>query len=246
MNNFLAIFIILSLNGKIFQSTRVKKLPQLIADNTFLIKKNAEPKSEFEVSFDEFKNSLLMNNFSEPTWHQYANFTFYLKITNSIQTKREAGMFLAQIIHESMGLKFKKEIVCKKNECAGSYPVTPGIGNPHKFYYGRGYIQLTWDFNYKEASFDLFNDDRLIQDPDQVADKEEVSWLSAFWFWETKVSIDTGVKMGNFGSSTNRINGILECRGHNLEKARKRFEYYTTILKIFEINEKPKESGCYN
>lgn len=83
-----------------------------------------------------------MNNFSAPSWHQYTNFTFFLQSTNSMQTKREVAMFLAQIIHESIGLRFKKEVLCEKNGCANSYPVTPGIGNPNKFYYGRGYIQL--------------------------------------------------------------------------------------------------------
>ena len=104
----------------------------------------------------------------------------------------------------------------------------------------------TWDFNYKEASFNLFNSDLLVQDPDLVAINEEISWLSAFWFWKTKVSIDFGVKIGNFGSSTNKINGFLECRGKNIEKAKKRFEYYRTIFKIFEIDGTPIESGCYN
>ena len=29
-----------------------------------------------------------------------------------------------------------------------------------------GYIQLSWDYNYKAASLDLFNDDRLLKNPD--------------------------------------------------------------------------------
>ena len=60
----------------------------------------------------------------------------------SISSKTEAAMFLAQIMHESIGLKFKKEIACQNTGCPDSYHITPGIGIPGKFYYGRGYIQL--------------------------------------------------------------------------------------------------------
>ena len=43
------------------------------------------------------------------------------------------------------------------------------------------------------------------------------------------------------------INGELECgNGPNVRKARKRFEIYKNILKAFNVNEEPKESGCYN
>jgi hypothetical protein len=54
------------------------------------------------------------------------------------------------------------------------------------------------------------------------------------------------VKDGNFGSSTNLINGALECKGTFQEKAKKRFEIYKTVLKEFKITEVPIEKGCYN
>jgi hypothetical protein len=51
-------------------------------------------------------------------------------------------MFLAQICHESGGLQYKRELACLITQCPYSYPSTPGIGYPGKYYYGRGYIQL--------------------------------------------------------------------------------------------------------
>ncbi len=50
-------------------------------------------------------------------------------------------MFLAQIIHESGGLKHKRELACINTGCPNHYHIT-GPGIQGKRYYGRGYIQL--------------------------------------------------------------------------------------------------------
>lgn len=57
---------------------------------------------------------------------------------------------------------------------------------------------------------------------------------------------DANVRIGWFGSSTNRINGALECRGSNLNVAKERFRKYGLVLKAFNVNETPIENGCYN
>ena len=36
----------------------------------------------------------------------------------------------------------------------------------NKNYFGRGYIQLSWDYNYKAASHYLFGNEILIKNPD--------------------------------------------------------------------------------
>lgn len=189
---------------------------------------------------------MTQNSYPEPVFDKYQSFSSQLLSRGGIDTKREAAMFLAQILHESGGLQFKRELACIQTGCPGSYPITPGVGIPGKFYYGRGYIQLTWDYNYKAASFDLFNDDRLLKNPDLVSDNEEIAWATAFWYWKKNVGISRDVKEGKFGASTNLINGNLECRGNNQDKARKRFEIYKIVLKSFNINEQPNETGCYN
>ena len=42
------------------------------------------------------------------------------------------------------------------------------------------------------------------------------------------------------------INGELECdQGPNVKKAKYRFDLYKKILKEFNVQETPNESGCY-
>jgi hypothetical protein len=91
--------------------------------------------------------------------------------------------------------------------------VLSGCDVPGQRYFGRGYIQLTWCYNYGPASTDLFGDGRLVTDPDMVAREETVAWDTAFWFWKVYVHYAPGVQDGRFGASTRVINGVLECAG---------------------------------
>ncbi|RWS12428.1 hypothetical protein B4U79_06478, partial [Dinothrombium tinctorium] len=120
------------------------------------------------------------------------------------------------------------------------------VGVPGKNYYGRGYIQLTHSYNYRAASQDLYGDDRLIRNPDLVADDERVAWATAFWYWRTRVRNQPNVLRFWFGATTNAINGGLECRGPNQHIARKRFEMYKRVLRACNIHATPIERGCYN
>jgi chitinase len=89
---------------------------------------------------------------------------------------------------------------------------TPGVQLPAngKFFYGRGYIQLSWCANYI-----LYGQDRLVdgdplyfyENPELVATTNYYAFDSAAWFFETQVSDSTG----QFGLITNAINGTIEC-----------------------------------
>jgi len=161
----------------------------------------------------------------------------------NITTKRELAMFLAQILWESDGLKAVREYACLSG-CPNEYKTSDDV--PGKSYYGRGYIQLTWAGNYKSASYDLFNDDRLYKNPDLVAENEELSWATAFWYWKKHVKPRPGIELGYFGEATDAINGKLECfNGPNVHKAKLRFILYKKILKGLNIKEEPIEKGCY-
>ena len=83
-------------------------------------------------------------------------------------------MFLSQVLWESGGLRHKRELACIETGCPGKYDSSEGV--PGKNYYGRGYIQLTHSYNYKPASMAIYGDDRLITNPDLVADDEDCSW----------------------------------------------------------------------
>lgn len=202
------------------------------------------------VSQDQFikawtngKQYLPDPNISQPTADQYKAFINNAASKGGITTKTELAMFLAEIMWESGGLVYKSELACKDNNCSGSYQDSTGISG--KYYYGRGYIQLTWGANYKAASLALFNDDRLLQNPDQVATTEEYAWDVSFWFWKTNVK-PTLNNTFKFGLATKAINGALECSGSSTDKAKKRYQIYTEILKVFEPSATPVESGCYN
>ncbi len=136
-------------------------------------------------------------------------------------------------------MRYKREIRCEHNGCPGEYRSDGDRSGV--YYYGRGYIQLTWSYNYKGASLALFGDYRLVSDPDLVAESDDYSWAVSFWFWKERVS--HYVQGGQFGASINKVNGGYEC-GPCRNACTKRIAYYTTILPIFGVNERPNTSGC--
>ncbi len=66
---------------------------------------------------------------------------------------------------------------------------------PNRSYYGRGVIQLSWNYNYGAFSEWLYNNglmkdlitrkDTLLERPDYVATNGQLSILSGIWFWMT-------------------------------------------------------------
>lgn len=96
-------------------------------------------------------------------------------------------MALAHFLHESDGLRAKREYRCQGSGCPGEYE-TLGCDAAGQRYFGRGYIQLTWCYNYRAASQDLFSDNRMIVDADMVARDENLAWDTAFWFWKVRNS----------------------------------------------------------
>lgn len=53
-------------------------------------------------------------------------------------------------------------------------------------YKGRGFIQLTGRYNYRMASFAIFNDDRLLKQP-ELAAQPQIAAQIAVWFWKNRV-----------------------------------------------------------
>jgi predicted chitinase len=109
-------------------------------------------------------------------------------------------------------------------------------------------MQLTWAYNYKEASLSIYKDDRLLRDPGLVSSNEQTAWLTSFWFWKKRVQPKPAVRIrGEFGTSTKIINGGAECgKGRKEDVARKRFEIYKKVLVAFNIAETANEYGCYD
>lgn len=198
---------------------------------------------EFLKAFNEAKPYFSDPNVGNPTEAQYKAFINNAGPKGGITSKTELAMFLAEILWESGGLIYKSEVACKENNCAGTYSTPNDV--PGKYYFGRGYMQLTWEYNYSAASKDLYGDDRLRTNPEMVATDEDVAWGVSFWFWKTVVKPKLNGTY-NFGLATDAINGGKECRGADPTKAKKRYAIYVALLKVFEPSATPVESGCYN
>ena len=114
-------------------------------------------------------------------------------------------MFLAHVMHESGGLH-KVEERCMNSHYLGT-TLSPG-DKPDKHYYGRGYIQLTWSYNYRAASEALFGDSKVLFSPRILVAwhwmKTRPGMLPAFWYRRENVHTDKGILNGQFGSSTGR------------------------------------------
>ncbi|MCF6525074.1 glycoside hydrolase family 19 protein [Streptomyces sp. JJ36] len=151
--------------------------------------------------------------------------------------KREAAAFLANVSHETGGLVH----IVEQNEA--NYPHYCDSGQPYgcpagnAAYYGRGPIQLSWNFNYKAAGDALGID--LLNNPWLVENDPAVAWKTALWYWMTQSGPGTmpahqAIVGGHgFGETIRAINGALECDGGNPGQVQSRidtFRHFTGIL----------------
>nr|AAP35271.1 chitinase [Euonymus europaeus] len=181
--------------------------------------------------------------------------------------KREIAAFLAQTSHEttggwpsapdgpySWGYCFVRERNPPSSYCDPNYPCP-------KQYYGRGPLQLSWNYNYAQAGRAIGVD--LINNPDLVATDAVISFKTAIWFWMTAQSpkpschdviigswrpsgADTAAgRVSGYGVITNIINGGIECgKGQNpqVEDRIGFFRRYCQILGTGTGN----NLDCYN
>jgi chitinase len=187
--------------------------------------------------------------------------------------KREVAAFLAQTSHEttggwatapdgpySWGYCFKEE----NNGNVGSdycvqssqWPCAAG-----KKYYGRGPIQISYNYNYGPAGQAIGSN--LLSNPDLVASDATVSFKTAFWFWMTPQSpkpschaVITGQwtpsaddqaagRVPGYGEITNIINGGVEC-GHGADdKVADRIGFYKRYCDMLGVSY-GDNLDCYN
>lgn len=164
------------------------------------------------------------------------------RVSSKFTDMNDALMFIAQCAHESGGYQYIEEIACAGGTgCAGQY----GTGAPGKSYHGRGFIQLSWPDNYKAAGEALGMGDELYNNPEKVAEDPNLGADVSIHYWETRVANAPGVKENHFGATTKAINGALECTGSNLDKSKKRYEIYKSLVETFGVSNPADESGCY-
>ncbi|KAG6393218.1 hypothetical protein SASPL_147454 [Salvia splendens] len=146
-------------------------------------------------------------------------------------SKREIAAFFAHVTQETGHLCYTREIN-KAIYCTNSkqWPCVPG-----QSYYGRGPLQVTWNYNYGAAGQAL-NFDGL-NNPDIVARDPAISFKTAVWFWMNYVHMSFTSGQG-FGASIRAINGG-ECNGRKPAALAARVGYYTSYCSQFGVNPGP-------
>ncbi|KAI9016117.1 chitinase class I-domain-containing protein [Hyaloraphidium curvatum] len=138
----------------------------------------------------------------------------------------------------------------------GRFPAEKG-----KRYHGRGPIQLSWNYNYYQASQTLFgNHATLLSDPEMVTRDGTVGFMTALWFWQTPQppkpscqQVMTGAwqptqadlaanRLPCFATTINVINGRLEAGIPNDARVKDRAGFYQTFCATLGVQ--PDEADC--
>lgn len=164
--------------------------------------------------------------------------------------RREMAAFLAQVAHESDGLRAVREYDTTQHDryCRSSDDDPCASGRQ---YYGRGPFQLSWNFNYRAAGQAIGVD--LWADPDRVATDPTVAWQTALWYWMTQSgpaprSAHEALIAGmGFGETIRAINGVLECGqpagSLAARKVERRIAFYRQVAALLDVAPGP-DLGC--
>jgi predicted chitinase len=137
--------------------------------------------------------------------------------TGTVDTcRKEVAAFLANVARETGRLRYadqiaKSQYCSTRNTCA----CDPATLDQTKWYYGRGPLQLSWNYNYCAAGAALGLD--LLGQPGMVSTNSEVAWKTALWFWMTQqgagnMTCHAAITGGAiFGETIRTINGGVEC-----------------------------------
>lgn len=162
-----------------------------------------------------------------------------------IDTPVEVASFLSQVLHESGGFRWMRELwgpTAQQNRYERDFKqpwngtnqrnrLAFALGNTErgdgKLFAGCGPMQITGRKNYARLSKDMFGDDRLLRTPDIVATPEYGVWSACiYWKWRNMDAIDDDLSIKE---ETKRVNG-----GYNgLEDRQK---YFDRSLLVFGIN----------
>lgn len=224
------------------------------------------------ISADQFNQMLLHRNENSCPARGFYTYDAFIAAANSFigfgttgdtdTRKREIAAFLGQTSHEttggwatapdgpySWGYCFKEEQGNPPDYCSPSaqWPCAPG-----KKYYGRGPIQISYNYNYGPAGSAI--GENLLGNPDLVATNPTVSFKTAVWFWMTPQSpkpsshdvitgrwspsaADIGAnRLPGYGTITNIINGGLECGHGDDPRVNDRIGFYRRYCQILGVS----------
>ncbi|KAJ0977145.1 hypothetical protein J5N97_012619 [Dioscorea zingiberensis] len=141
---------------------------------------------------------------------------------------REIAAFFAHATHETGHFCYVEEIKGKVY-CSEKHTQCPR--NPEKKYYGRGPLQLTWNYNYSLAGrcigFDGLNS------PELLANDRIMSFKASLWYWMTYVH-HLIISGKGFGATIKAINGG-ECGGRRPCAVNARVRYYMDYCSRFGV-----------
>ncbi|WP_330239754.1 glycoside hydrolase family 19 protein [Streptomyces sp. NBC_00525] len=195
--------------------------------------------SDFVVTEAQF-NQMFPNRSSFYTYSGLVDalgaYPGFAKTGSDTVKKQEAAAFLANVSHETGGLVYVKEqnTANYPHYCDSSQPY--GCPAGQAAYYGRGPIQLSWNFNYKAAGDALGID--LLGNPYLVEQNSAVAWKTGLWYWNTQngpgtmTAHNAMVNGAGFGETIRSINGSLECNGGNPAQVQSRITKYQAFVQI--------------
>ncbi|MEV5529821.1 glycoside hydrolase family 19 protein [Streptomyces prunicolor] len=197
------------------------------------------PVGNFVVSEAQFNQMFPSRN----SFYSYSGLTAALSAypgfanTGSDTTKKqEAAAFLANVNHETGGLVYIVEQNTANYPTYCDWSQSYGCPAGQAAYYGRGPIQLSWNFNYKAAGDALGID--LLNNPWLVQNDSAVAWKTALWYWNTQTGPgsmtphNAMVNGAGFGQTIRSINGSVECDGKNPAQVQSRVDAYTRFTSI--------------
>jgi len=146
-----------------------------------------------------------------------------------IDTPIEVASYLSQVMHESGGFKWLREI-WGPTTAQIRYEGRKDLGNTFpgdgKKFLGRGLIQVTGRTNYLSISKSIFGDDRLIREPELLA-TPQYGTLSSCIYWKSR-NMDVLDDDFSIREETKKVNG-----GYNGLNDREK--YFQQALKSFGI-----------
>jgi chitodextrinase/predicted chitinase len=167
------------------------------------------------------------------------SFPAFARTGSDTVRRQEAAAFLANVSHETGGLVHivEQNTANYPHYCDPNQPY--GCPAGQAAYYGRGPIQLSWNFNYKAAGDALGIN--LLADPWRVEREAAVAWQTGLWYWMTQngpgtmTAHNAMVNGAGFGQTIRSINGSIECNGGNPAQVQSRVAKYQQVTGILGV-----------
>ncbi|XP_042477689.1 endochitinase EP3-like [Macadamia integrifolia] len=198
--------------------------------------------------FDGIVNQALYSSCKGKTFYTWDAFlkaldsyTAFGRVGTVDDSKREIAAFLS-LTTVLLGYFCYTEAVNGNSSyyCDKTYTQYPCVTG--KSYYGRGLLQLTWNYNYGAAGNSIGFDG--LKTPETMANDVVISFKTALWFW-MKYGHSIITSGQGFGATIKAISGPTECNGGNIENVQARVQYYMEYCDQFGVS--PGDNlSCYN